>query len=101
MALSLNWRRSIETATRHQGVTGTAEAPNISQAAIRQQVRFIEGRAGMKLINRLLQRVTLTESRRCLFLNVAGDFALPERSFANDRMSPASTVEVTCASGCQ
>ncbi len=100
MALSLNWRWSFETATRHQGVTGTADKPNISQAAIRQQFWLIECRAGMKLFNRLLQGVSLTEPKRCLFLNVAGEIALPERSFADDRMWPASTVEAICTAGC-
>ena len=100
MALSLNCLSSFESATRHQCVTGTAEEPNISRAAIRQQFWLIEGRAGTKLSNRLLQRVPLTESRRCLFLNVAGEIALPEASFAEDRMWPASTVEVICTAGC-
>ena len=101
MALSLNWRRSFETATGHQGVTGTAEEPNISQAVTRQQAWLVEGRAGTKLFSRLLQGVPLTESKRCLFLNVAGELALPERSIADDRMSPASMVKVICTRGCQ
>ena len=100
MALSLNWRWSFETATRHQCVTGPAEEPNISRAAIRQQFRLIEGRAGVKLFSRLLQWVSLTESKCCLFKSVAGEFAPPERSFADDRKSPASTVEVICTTGC-
>lgn len=101
MALSLNWRRSFDTATRHQGVTGTAKGPNISRSAIRQQVWLIEGRAGMKPFNRLLQGAPLTVSRRRPFLNVAGEPALPERSLADDRMSPTSTVKVICCSnGC-
>ena len=100
MALSLNCRWSFETATRHQDASGTAEKPNISQVAIRQQFRLIEGRAGMKFFNRPLQIVSLTESKRCLILNVAGEIALPERSFAGNRMSPASTVEAICTAGC-
>ncbi len=96
MALSLNCLSSFESATRHQCVTGTAEEPNISRAAIRQQFWLIEGRAGVKLFSRLLQTVPLTESKCCLFKNVAGEFALPERSIADDRKSPASTVEVIC-----
>lgn len=100
MALSLNCLSSFQTATRHQCVTCTAEEPNIPRAAIRQQFLQIEGRAGTKLSNRLLKRVPLTESKCCLFKNVAGEFALPERSFADDRKSPASTVEVICTAGC-
>lgn len=100
MALSLNWRWSFETATRHQDVSGTAKKPNISQVAIRQQFRLIEGRAGMNLFNQLLRRVSLAESRRCVFLNVAGEIPLPERSIADDRKSPASTFEVICTTGC-
>ena len=90
MALSLNWRRSFDT----------AKGPNISRSAIRQQVWLIEGRAGMKSFNRLLQRASLTESQRRPFPNVAGEPALPERSLADDRMSPTSTVEVICSNGC-
>ena len=100
MALSLNCLSSFETATRHQCVTGTAKKPNISQVAIRQQFRLSEGRAGVNMFNRLLRRVSLAEPKRCLFLNVASEIPPKERSFADDRKSPASTFEVICTTGC-
>ena len=99
MALSLNCRRRFEIATRNQGFTGAAEELNISQVAIRQQDRFLDGHAKRKPFNRLLRRASLTGSKRRVCLSVVGGFALPERSFADDRKSWTSTVEVSRSSG--
>ena len=99
MALSLNWRRRFETATRNQGFTGAAAELNISQVAIRQQDRFLDGHANWKPFNRLLQRALLTGSKRRVCLSVVGGLALPVRSFADDRKSWTSTVEISRSTG--
>ncbi len=99
MALSLNWRRRFETATRNQGFKGAAAELNISQVAIRQQDRFLDGHAKRKPFNRLLQRALLTGSKRRVCLSVVGGLALPVRSFADDRKSWTSTVEISRSTG--
>lgn len=100
MALSRRCRRSFGTATRHQGFTGAAEGLNILQAAVSQQVGLLEGHAEKRLFNCLVRREALTVSKRRLYLIVAGGLALLEQSFADDRKSSASTVEVSCSTGC-
>ena len=99
MALSLNWRRSFETATRHQGFTDVTEELNISQSATMQQVRLLDGHAGKKSFIRLLRRASMTESKHRLCMRVAGGLALPGQSFADDWKSWASTVDVSCSTG--
>ena len=65
----LNWLRSFETAARHLSFTRAAEEMNVTQAAVSQQVKALEGRLGISLFHRVHNR---------LFLTYAGQAWLPK-----------------------
>ena len=95
MALPLNWLRGFESTARPQDFARAADEPNISQAAIRQQVRPLEEHAGRKPPCRLRRTVSLTGSGRHPIVSVAGGLALLGRNLADDRKSSASPVEIS------
>jgi LysR family transcriptional regulator, glycine cleavage system transcriptional activator len=80
----LNWLRAFETAGRHLNFTRAAEELGVTQAAVSQHVKALEGFLGMPLFMRAHQRLVLTE---------AGKSFLPKLTAAFDLMS-AGTSEV-------
>jgi LysR family transcriptional regulator, glycine cleavage system transcriptional activator len=60
----LNWLRSFEAAARHMSFTQAAGELNMTQAAISQQIKALEGHLGTSLFKRLPRSLELTEAGR-------------------------------------
>ncbi len=60
----LNWLRSFEASARHLNFTLAAAELNLTQAAISQQVKGLEGQLGMALFKRLPRGLELTDAGR-------------------------------------
>ncbi|MDB5774047.1 MAG: transcriptional regulator [Herbaspirillum sp.] len=59
---SLNALRAFEVSARHQSFTLAAEELNVTQGAVSHQVKALEEELGVKLFERLHNRLRLTES---------------------------------------
>lgn len=60
----LNWLRAFEAAARHMSFTEAARELGVTQSAVSQQVRLLEGRLGQPLFRRLARSLELTEAGR-------------------------------------
>lgn len=70
--LPLNALRAFEASARHLSFTLAADELNVTQAAVSQQVRGLEGRLGVALFRRLPRGLALTDEGHAL-LPVLGD----------------------------
>lgn len=77
----LNWLRSFEAAARFMSFTKAADELNMTQAAISQQIKGLEGHLGTNLFNRLPRSLELTE---------AGKAYLPAVHEAMERLAAAT-----------
>src|SRR5215469_7924750 len=60
----LNAVKAFEAAARSERFTRAAEELGVTQAAVSQQVKALEGTLGIKLFNRERQRLVITEAGR-------------------------------------
>src|SRR5262245_45326094 len=60
----LNNLKAFEAAARHESFTRAAEELCVTQGAVSQQVKALEGGLGIKLFNRERQRLVITEAGR-------------------------------------
>jgi LysR family glycine cleavage system transcriptional activator len=58
----LNWLRAFEAAARHMSFTNAGRELGVTQSAVSQNVRLLEGHLGQPLFRRLPQRLELTDS---------------------------------------
>lgn len=57
----LNWLRAFEASARHLSFTGAAQELGMTQSAISQQIKSLEGHMGRQLFFRRVRRLELTE----------------------------------------
>jgi len=72
---SLNALRAFETVARHKSASRAAEELGVTQPAVTQQVRQLEGHLGLPLVRREGQGLTLTADGRALAERLSGPFA--------------------------
>lgn len=58
----LNWLRAFEAAARHLSFTGAARELNMTQSAVSQQIKSLEGHMGRALFHRRPRVLELTET---------------------------------------
>ncbi|MGB7244709.1 MAG: LysR substrate-binding domain-containing protein [Sulfitobacter sp.] len=58
----LNWLRSFEAAARHLSFTGAARDLNMTQSAVSQQIKSLEGHLGRPLFHRRPRALELTQT---------------------------------------
>ena len=58
----LNWLRAFEASARHLSFTNAAHELNMTQSAVSQQIKSLEGYLGKTLFYRLTRRLELTDS---------------------------------------
>ena len=58
----LNWLRAFDAAARHLSFTAAAGELNMTQSAVSQQIKSLEGFLGRPLFYRLSRRLELTEA---------------------------------------
>ena len=58
----LNWLRAFEASARHLSFTGAAQELGMTQSAISQQIKSLEGHMGRQLFFRRVRRLELTEA---------------------------------------
>ena len=58
----LNWLRAFEAAARHLSFTGAARDLNMTQSAVSQQIKSLEGHLGRPLFHRRARALELTET---------------------------------------
>lgn len=58
----LNWLRAFEAAARHLSFTGAAGELNMTQSAVSQQIKSLEGHMGRALFHRRPRTLALTET---------------------------------------
>lgn len=68
----LNWLRAFEAAARHMSFTNAGRELGVTQSAISQNVRLLEGHLGQPLFRRLPQRLELTDAGKA-YLPVVQD----------------------------
>ncbi|MFQ5955551.1 MAG: transcriptional regulator GcvA [Kiloniellales bacterium] len=78
----VNWLRAFEAAARHMSFTGAARELNVTQAAVSQQVKRLEGHLGKPLFDRLPRSLQLTE---------VGEAFLPTVRDAFERLADGTT----------
>jgi DNA-binding transcriptional LysR family regulator len=79
---SLNAIRAFESAARHESFAKAARELSVSASAVSQQVSQLEAELGVRLFNRIKQRISLTD---------AGISYLASLSAALDRIESATT----------
>ncbi|MEM7222589.1 MAG: LysR substrate-binding domain-containing protein [Pseudomonadota bacterium] len=72
----LNWLRSFEAAARHLSFTAAAEELHITQSAVSQQVRHLEGFLGQPLFFRGPRSLQLSEGGRRYLPSVENAFSV-------------------------
>jgi LysR family glycine cleavage system transcriptional activator len=60
----LNALKAFEAAARSESVTRAAEELNVTQGAVSHQIKALEATLGLKLFNRVRQRLSMTEAGR-------------------------------------
>ena len=58
----LGWLRAFEAAARHRSFTHAAAELNMTQSAVSQQIKALEGRLGRQLFHRRARSLELTET---------------------------------------
>jgi len=58
----LNWLRAFEASARHLSFTSAAQELNMTQSAVSQQIKALEGYLGKALFYRLVRRLELTDA---------------------------------------
>ena len=58
----LNWLRTFEAAARHRSFTHAASELNMTQSAVSQQIKALEGHMGRRLFHRGARTLDLTET---------------------------------------
>ena len=98
--LFLNGLRAFEAAARHGSFTLAAKDLNVTQAAVSQQVRLLEGRLGFALFRRRANGLELTDQGRAFQPGLTDAFSALERltdQVAAMRPGPVLTVGVAPA----
>ena len=67
---SISELRSFVAAAQHGSFTRAANELNLSQAAVSRQIRDLEADLGIRLFERIRQRVVLTEAGKLYFLHI-------------------------------
>lgn len=92
----LDWLRAFEASARHSSFTAAAEELGLTQAAVSQHIRKLEGRLGASLFRRLPRGVELTADGAAYLPHVQAGFDVISRStgdlFARDRRRPVKLV---------
>jgi LysR family transcriptional regulator, regulator of gene expression of beta-lactamase len=102
--LPLNALRAFEASARHLSFTRAGLELRVSQAAVSQQVKILEGNLRVQLFRRLTRGLALTEEGEALFPAIADAFGRINQAldrFENGRLRETVTVGVvgTFASG--
>src|SRR4051794_24156498 len=92
----LNALKTFEAAARSESFTHAAEELSVTQAAVSQQVKALEGVLGLTLFNRERQRLVITEAGR-EYLAVVRD-ALDRIAVGTDRLVQRRTSGVLTVS---
>ena len=71
----LNWFRAFDAAARHLSFTAAAEEMGLTQSAVSQHVKALEGRLGVPLFFRKPRGLMITEAGRMLVPEVAAALA--------------------------
>ncbi|MDQ6433536.1 LysR family transcriptional regulator [Mesorhizobium sp. LHD-90] len=89
----LDWLRSFEAAARLSNFTAAAAELGLTQAAISQHIRALEGKVGRKLFNRLARGVELTPDGAAYLPHIQSAFATIANS-THELFEPAATHSV-------
>lgn len=68
--LNLNWLRSFEAAARHLSFTAASRELGLTQTAVSQHMKALEGQLGQKLFIRRAKSLQLTEIGRAYLISV-------------------------------
>src|SRR5215813_7433111 len=69
---SLNALKAFEAAARHESFTRAADELSVTQGAVSHQVKSLEDELGIRLFNRLRQRLIITEAGKS-YLEIVRD----------------------------
>lgn len=93
----LTWFRAFESAARHLSFTNAASELNLTQSAVSQHVRALEGRLGVALFERKARGLAITEAGRRLQPSVSG--AIGDLARACEMFAPqpaGQTLDIAC-----
>ncbi|MEX0283791.1 MAG: LysR substrate-binding domain-containing protein [Paracoccaceae bacterium] len=92
----LGWLRAFEAAARHLSFTGAARELNMTQSAVSQQIKSLEGYLGRPLFHRRPRALELTESGTTYLPVVRDAFRTLERGTRAITGDDSNVVQVRC-----
>ena len=96
----LNALRAFEAAARHLSLTRAAQELNVTPGALSHQIRGLEDHLGVRVFDRGVRSVTLTEAGRQLYPGLKAGFDHIHEALASvDRHSPSHLLVVSTAPG--
>lgn len=96
MAEPLHWLRAFEAAARLGSLTAAAGECGLTQAAVSQQIKALEGRLGAPLLHRQPRGVTLTGAGAELYSDVSRGLSFLDGALSRFVQPGAEVLRIAC-----
>lgn len=98
MAEPLHWLRAFEAAARLGSLTAAAREAGLTQAAVSQQIKALEGRLGAPLLRRQPRGVVLTGAGAELYADVARGLGFLDGALSRFAQPGRQVLRIACNS---
>ena len=94
----LNWFRVFQSAARHLNFTAAARELGLTQSAVSQQVRALEGRLGVALFHRQARGIALTDDGRKLLPEITSGLSVLDNAVSAFDFGPREELVTVATS---
>lgn len=94
----LNWFRVFQSAARHLSFTAAARELGLTQSAVSQQIRALEGRLGVALFHRQARGIALTDDGRRLLPEITSGLAVLDNAVSQFDFGPRQELVTVATS---
>jgi len=94
----LNWFRVFQSAARHLNFTAAARELGLTQSAVSQQVRALEGRLGVALFHRQARGIALTDDGRKLLPEITSGLSVLDNAVSQFDFGPREELVTVATS---
>ncbi|MEP6149153.1 MAG: LysR family transcriptional regulator, partial [Nisaea sp.] len=94
----LNWFRVFQSAARHLSFTAAARELGLTQSAVSQQVRALEGRLGVALFHRQARGIALTDNGRRLLPEITSGLSMLDNAVSQFDFGPREELVTVATS---
>ena len=94
----LNWFRVFQSAARHLSFTAAARELGLTQSAVSQQVRALEGRLGVALFHRQARGIALTDDGRKLLPEITSGLSVLDNAVSAFDFGPREELVTVATS---